>query len=230
MSDSNTGYVVAALILVVTLVIMIIIYFFSPRVGCKEKFTHMSIVETKLDTGDLMFFSGNTIQEKMIKVVMSCPFSHVAMVVKDPNTRELYLWEADVGQKHKKGPRFIRLKDKLKLYKGDRITAVMKLKCSPDHKPREENVMSIVKESVGKGMQDRLAGWIFSLYPDSRIYKSLCDDNKVYCSELIADTLQKLALITGDDAPCHYTPADFYFRNVKYQPEVSYTSPSLFSF
>jgi hypothetical protein len=29
-----------------------------------------------------------------------------------------YIWEADLGQKTKDGPRVIKLKDKLKLYRG----------------------------------------------------------------------------------------------------------------
>lgn len=224
---------IACSVLVMVLVVLLCIYLFSPSPDAylkKQKVTvSFNDLKDDLSTGDLILFCGDTYQEKAIRWVVGCRFSHVAMVVKKPgNTDTLWLWEADMGQGEKDGPRLIRLQDKINRYKGKRVGAYLKLNSvQPIH---YDDVMSIVRRGINKKMQDRAYSWLLSNRPESRLYSMLHDEDKVFCSELIADTYQRLALLGGEHVPTYYTPKHFLKRELEFQPGVSLNAPIYFSF
>lgn len=217
-------------IVLVAIFVSISIYFYSPGVEKfdKNKSPHYEDIKKNLNTTDLIFFCGETYNEKAIRWVTGCNFSHVGMIVKHPKTEELFLWEADIGQGEKKGPRLINLKQKLNRYKGSRVAAWIKV--TPAQKIYIQDIVSIISRNKNKKMQQRMYTWFLSNFPNSRLFNILNDENKVFCSELVADTYQRLALIKGDKPPSYYAPKDFFNRKVELQPGVKLDKPIIFTF
>lgn len=220
-------------ILAVTFVLLVCIYLCSPGV---EKYKHKIDIKNlkdiidRMDTGDLIFLCGKTYYEKAIRWVTGCRVSHVGMVVRLPgNTNDsVMLWEADVGQGEKKGPRLIPLVNKIKKYKGERVGAWIKLHAAqPLYK---DDILNIIKLHKNKGMQDKSYTWLLSNFPESRIYNMVKDEDKISCSELIADTYQRLAIMTGEHVPSYYTPRHFLKREIHLQPGVKMDKPVYFKF
>lgn len=136
------------------------------------------------DTGDLLFFSGETFTENMIKLYISSEISHVSMVVKE--REEIYLWELDVGQGYKDGARVIPLVKKLERYRGSKIFLYRKTNLSFP--------LCKVLEFIGKNMDAKfgdksLSKFVFGINTKDR-----------FCSELIADTLIYCGVLDKTDS------------------------------
>jgi hypothetical protein len=145
----------------------------------------------ELNTGDLIFFSGKSMSESVIKLVTFYEFSHVGMIVKDDG--ETYIWEADIGQGRKEGPRLIKLLDKLEAWKkrGYLTMGVRKRLSSLG----TSDIIPSIKEVFDWEMS--FSPWIFSHEETSK--------GKIFCSSLVAKTLNDI----GDDIgnPYYHTPA-----------------------
>jgi len=125
------------------------------------------------ETGDLLFFSGETFTENFIKLYLSSELSHVSMVVREGE--EVYLWELDVGQGYKDGARVIPISKKLERYRGSKIFLYRKAKYPiPLHK---------VLKFIGKNMDIK--------FGDKSLSKFVLgiESKDKFCSELIAETL-----------------------------------------
>lgn len=163
--------------------------------------------------GDLLFFTGTTFGEKSIRWYHGSDWSHCSFVFRDTDTKTgidtAFILESDLGQGHIDGPRVTRLKDKLKNWKGPSLLAYRKYK-GPLIK--KEDILEIATDYYNqKYTFDRsMYSWFFSEYPESSIYKKLKDPKALFCSELIADVLQRLKLLGHDYIPCWYTPEYFY--------------------
>jgi hypothetical protein len=83
----------------------------------------------EVENGDLLFFTGETYGEKAIRWYSGSNFSHICMVFRDNENGSSvsFVWEADVGQRYKEGPRVMRLKEKLERWKGVKICALKKM-------------------------------------------------------------------------------------------------------
>lgn len=189
-------------------------------------------IKNELDTGDLILLSGKTVSERFVCWYTGCIFSHVGMIVRikddDSGKEDLYIWEADIGQGAKRGTRLMPLDDKLARYKGYRKGAILKL--DTPRKIYINDVVRIIKEHEKQDMDTTLLTYATSGYPRSYAYHAVKNDEKVFCSELIADTYQKLALMRTDEEPSFYTQKDFFKRNIPLQKDVSLGTPKFFTF
>jgi hypothetical protein len=202
-----------------------LVYTFSPclppelqKIDKKELFQNGSLLNGDLSNGDLsngdlLFLSGSTFAEKVIKFWHNSYYSHVAIIfedyrgVKNPTKENtLFVWESDIGQNTKEGPRIMKLSDKLNKWKGDKIGMIRKY-YGP--RPSTLNIMNIVVQHIGKGMDLNMTAWFFSEFPDSTIFKHFKKNGEMFCSELVAKTLQSLDIIEDDRHPASYTPQDF---------------------
>lgn len=187
----------------------------------------------KVKNLDLLFFTGTSQGERAIRVWHSSYYSHVCIVVRDDNTpgAPAFIWESDLGHKYKDGPRLMRLSEKLERWKGDKIGMWRRyIPSGPvsGNKPSAEDILKIVQEylKTGAGMDINMLSWFLSDYPDTAAFRFL-KGNNVFCSELVAGTLQKLGILPKDKNPSWYTP-DFFSKplNVK----GNYGTPVYFSF
>lgn len=166
----------------------------------------------KADNGDLLFFSGDTIGEKAIKVYTGSCYTHVAFVFRDldeeqtPPVEVAFIWEADLGQGYRDGARVMRLSDKLKRWKGRPVIGWRKSKERPD----KQSILKSINQNVKLDMDSSMVAWIFPF---------LKQPNKVFCSELVALTLQDLGML-GKTRPSSFSPKDFALWQDGYEEMV----------
>lgn len=168
-----------------------------------DDYTSLDVLR-QAQTGDLIFLSGDSLNERFIRWVTGGAYSHVGILVRElDNTtglEEVYVWEADLGQKHRSGPRSILLRDKLAHYKGLRVGGWRR--CVSEL--NTEDVMNVVNKYINCEMDMVMTSWIFSYRP-----KSPGDSlPKVFCSELVALTLQDLNVIPSDRRAVTFSPKD----------------------
>ena len=222
--------------LAVIVLVVLWILFFSPSTNKyvreyqknhPKPLSSIDELKDNFETGDLIFLSGNTFNEKCIKTITRCGFSHVAMIVKRPNG-VVMLFECDLGQRARDGVRLIHFDQKLKYYRGSRVGGWMKLKSS--RQPQQHIIERIVGENVGHGMVKSFHTYFLANYPESLLYEWSRDTNRTFCSELIADTYQKLALMKGDHIPSYYTPKHFLEKTAPLMDDVELEDVVLFKF
>lgn len=168
---------------------------------------------TNGNNGDLVFFCGDTKGERTCRWCTGSIFSHVALLFREvhPETYEniLYVWEADVGHKSKRGPRIMKLEDKLRRYHGYHCLMWRKLHTSDGCEiPSTEKILKVVERYKHLEFDDSMMSWWFS---NTCIYNLIKNKNTVFCSELIALTLQSeyISMMNNDHVPAYYSPNTF---------------------
>lgn len=194
----------------------------------------------KVENGDLLFFSGTSQGERVIRFFHNSYYSHICMVFKDPNgaldntpENTIFIWETDLGQRYKDGPRIMRLSEKLDRWKGSKI-GMWKRYIPSDalgvDRPQTKDILAIAQTYLDskKEMDIYMMSWFFSSWPNSWLFKTL-KGNGVFCSELIVDTLQKLGIVSSTHHPSWYSPESFVRGEV---PLIkgSYSFPVYFTF
>lgn len=168
--------------------------------------------------------------------VNNVPF-YVAYYETDKNREEIYLWESDLGQKKKAGPRLIPLKEKLKLYKGSKIGAWRPLKKTSNGKnsslPSPSEYLSIINKYMDYDMDHRVLTWWFAGWWNWA-YDAFKTEDKVFCSELVAMTLQELGILKSDRPAAWFCPGDWYEHEHKLKQaltsDYAYGSTRFFDF
>lgn len=163
------------------------------------------------DNGDLVFFSGNTFGEKSIKWYHSSHWSHCGIIIKDfdgENKGPLvpYILESDLGQGYKDGPRVMRLKDKFERWKGHNNVGWRRF---IGKRPSKYDLLRLSQMYIHLEFDKSLMAWFFADDTKSLGYEYFKDDDKIFCSELVADILQKLNILSKTHHPSWYTPENF---------------------
>jgi hypothetical protein len=181
--------------------------------------TNVTDIIENCKTGDLLFFRGIHYGDNVISFITQCPFSHVSMIIKENNVA--YLWEADVdsrriGDKHYKiGPRVIPLYEKLKNYGGLKIGGYRKIRKTRGL--NNKDILMTVKKYINYSMDTDQKTYISEFFSREK--------NTVFCSELLALTLQQCKLLHKEKRATAYSPC-YFFKGLKTQ----YLTPRLFYF
>ena len=188
--------------------------------------------------GDVIFLSGNTYAEKSIRWHTSSCFSHMALIIREkdedlleaeketsPDGLTAFVWEADIGQGYKKGPRVMRLRDKLKRWKGSKVG--MWKRYVSFETPSSKEILEQATKMVDRTMDNSMVSWFFADYPNSSLFNFFKGKGKVYCSELVAETLQNIGIMEKDHHPGWYSPESFASDAVKLKRGV-YSTPLYF--
>ncbi len=183
---------------IIILSFLVAVQFLSPHPTADRKSKFRSL-KPKPQTGDLLFLSGASFSEKAIKTWIGCPFSHVAMVVRDDDGTK-YLMEADVGQGYREGPRMIPLSEKLHRWKGNRVGFIRRL-VNDGQRPSKESLLAILHPLLSVPMDMSMLTWATAdLFPH-RIGEGM------FCSELVALLMQGTGLLGTDKPPWWYSPS-----------------------
>jgi hypothetical protein len=153
-----------------------------------------------LDNGDLIFFSGATKGEAAISTYTNCYFTHIGFLFREEGV--VYIWEADLGQAYRGGPRVIRLKDKLERWKGEKIFCIKRY---IGDRPQLNDILRVIQKYVEWDMDENMVSWFLPQFSHL-----LRDEKKLFCSELVIRTFVELGMMSS---PSHYTnfsPADLY--------------------
>lgn len=210
------------IIAILYVVLMFCMYFNAPSIenyitDSKEiEWTSYENFLEKADNGDLILLSGDSKGERTCRWAVGCVFSHVGIIFreKEDSVDKLYIWEADIGQKSKAGPRIIRLEDKLERYKGFRVAGWTPLKGS---RPSTKDILNLVPKYVHKKLDNWMLIW---LLPNWSIFNGMKKDRKtVFCGELIADSLQDLGILDRTRPAANYSPRDFHIDSNNSKPK-----------
>ena len=185
-----------------------------------------------VNNGDLIFFCGDTRGERSCRWFTGSMYSHVGMLFNEehPDTSEnvIYVWEADVGHSSKRGPRVIKLIDKLKRYHGFPYFMLRRLEKG---KVLLDSILQVVNEYKNCEFDDSMLSWWLSNYP--YLHSFAKKDNEVFCSELIAITMQSTFVSVMDTTklPSWYSPGTFAMDSIPgLLPSYSYGQRTFFDF
>jgi len=184
-------------------------------------FSDVSFLE-EVGNGDLIFFCGDTPGERTCRWCTGTMFSHVGMLFKERHPESgkelIYVWESDLGQKTKDGPRVIKLVDKLEKYHGQLHFMWRKLK---KNNPPTDNIMKVVQKYKNYEFDNKMLSWWVSYPILGFLHDFVKDEKKIFCSELIALTMQSehinMLSVEKDQSylASSYSPKEFTLASIK---------------
>jgi len=175
-------------------------------------------IRDKLNVGDIVLFSGNSGFSRIIRHFCRSDFSHVGIVWRIDQWDLNMLWESTTQGKIpdvfdltiKQGVQTVALSQKIARYDGevtirrlnkpltdDMIRAMTDFRRVVKNRPYEEN-----KWNLAKAVLDR------SSDNDE-------DLSSLFCSELVAETYQRMGLLSEDTPSSEYIPHDFSSAKMK---------------
>ena len=174
-------------------------------------------MRSKLQTGDVVLFSGKGGISAGIKWATLSRWSHVGMILVLPEYDFVTVWESttlsslvDLDTKvPRKGVQLVPLSSRIEDYDGE--VAVRQLKGVKFGNDDIKNLMQLRRELAGKKYEQDKIELIKAAY-DGPLGRNSEDLTSLFCSELVAEAYQRLGLL-GDEKPSNeYTPADFSER------------------
>jgi hypothetical protein len=171
-------------------------------------------IREELNTGDVVLFAGKGFVSGIVKFFSRSKWSHVGIIVKSNDLNMVLIWESTGLSKVKDmdtgeiriGVQTVTLSDRLDEYKGEvwvrqydgRVTKKMigilaEFRRESKGKPYEKNYWQLAKSLLD-------FSW---LRPNKR------DVSSLFCSELVAESLQRMGLMTNDLPSNEFTPRDF---------------------
>lgn len=184
----------------------------------------------KLQTGDLVLFSGATSSGAIIKFFDNAQFSHIGIVIKSKFSSHLMIWEASTNKaglvdiesgKVRKGVELLPLKEKIFSGWYNRV-AIRRLVDIDDEKRNEmyQELLKFRTEVQGRPYEKSKVELILSALDFQEEYLSFLRNTKedlssLFCSELVAETYKRMGLIAGKRLSNEYTPDDFASHNDK---------------
>jgi hypothetical protein len=170
-------------------------------------------IRSKLQSGDIVLFSGKGGLSTGIKWFTASRWSHLGMVVRPVDFDVVLLWEAspitdikDIqsGKIHK-GVRLVALSERIQTYEGEvairlldverepkMIDALNELRRELKSRPFEKDVIELLKSA-----------W------DGPLGQNIADLSSLFCSELVAEAYQQMELLSRHKPSNEYTPRDF---------------------
>lgn len=171
-------------------------------------------------TGDLVFLCGLSTGETNIRMITGSAVSHVALVVREGDA--IFLWEADAGKGYRAGARMIPLLDKLA---GATIGTTMVWRRCLRGAPSTEQILEFSKANLDRGFDGKMTRWL-TAHNKAPSEKPSCDTQKdVFCSELVAETLQHCGALSKDQPAAAHSPNDLLMDRVQWAPGVIYGMP-----
>jgi hypothetical protein len=179
-----------------------------------------SELQTRMQTGDLILFSGQYPISKMVEKLEHSLWSHVAMVVRLPDMEAPLLWESTaltnlpdtLVHDHKTGPKLVDLKERLQTYGSDVTPYVPpRYALRPLQVERTSGMIqalhSLFQELHGIPNPGQ---WkmIFEVV-EGRFFKIHSKLDNYTCSELVAESYIKMGLLDPKLVINGFMPKDF---------------------
>lgn len=179
----------------------------------------------ELRTGDIVLFSGTGLISMGIQFASRSPWSHVGMVIKDEEWDMLLLWESttlskvkDVESRNQRQGVAIRpLSARIRDYPSGRVAFRRLLDVEMTSTIRQA-LIGLRKEIKGRDYEQSKIELMKSAY-DGIFGDNEEDLSSIFCSELVAEALQRMGVLKEHDEqggyPSNeYTPADFAKDNI----------------
>ena len=167
----------------------------------------------RLQTGDLVLFSGKGWLSRLIQFGTASRWSHVGMVLVLQQHDVVLLWESTtlsslpgiVSGRATKGVQLVALSERLRTYGGG--AAVCHLKGVALEGKAMRALTRFRREVRGRPYEQSKLQLIVSVF---RRWCGFGEDlSSLFCSELVAEAYQRMGLLHPDVPSNSYTPADF---------------------
>ena len=170
-------------------------------------------IRSKLQTGDLVLFSGKGGLSTGIKWFTESQWSHLGMVVRPPDFDVVLMWEAspitdirdiETGKVHK-GVRLVALSERLQSYEGEISIRRLIVKRAP---AMLKELSRLRWELKGRPFETDLIELLKSAW-EGPFGQNETDLSSLFCSELVAEAYQHMGLLSRRKPSNEYTPRDF---------------------
>lgn len=171
-------------------------------------------IRSELATGDIVLFAGTGFTSRLIQRATRCRWSHVAMVVHAPDLDMLALWESTTSSgledlrsgRAVRGVQLVPLSDRVRTYDG--AIAVRRLEgVNLGRLDERQKLAEIRGELRGRPYEKSMLELAAAALEGSNGGSE--DLSSLFCSELVAETYQRLGLLPGGIPSNDYSPADF---------------------
>lgn len=164
-------------------------------------------IRSNLKTGDIVLFSGRAWLSRIIQIGTRSPWSHIGIVVRFTDPFDFVaLWESDITLG---GVQLTNLSARVKSYKGnvairhlegvtlgnDEIKILHNVREELKLRPYQVNKFEMIRAVYDKGL------WL------AKAQKK--DISSLFCSELTAETLQRIGILNPNLSSNEFTPGDF---------------------
>ncbi len=167
-----------------------------------------------LKTGDIVLFSGNSFISRLIRLATRSDWSHVGMILKFHGYDSIFLWEstgmnnvrdAFTGRRTS-GVQVTLLSERIARYDGkcairrienfiispEQIGHLNRLRREIKNRPYEQSKKELIKSAI-----------------DTFGTANKEDLSSLFCSELVAESWQRLGILSEDKSSNEYLPSDF---------------------
>ncbi len=170
-------------------------------------------IRPKLDTGDLVFFSGQSTASRSIQLVTRSRWSHIGLVVRISAWDQVLLWEStpvhdlkDVfSGRESVGVQCVFLSERLKRYPGGAAFRSLRVERTEAMLSELRNFRAAMR---GRPYETSTMELALSAY-DGPFGRNEEDLSSLFCSELVAEAYQRMGLLDPETPANEYTPADF---------------------
>ncbi len=183
-------------------------------------------IRQSLQTGDLIFFSGEYAFSKVIEFIEDSPWSHVGMVIRLPGDDNLYLFEStslvnledELYHDRIKGPKVVDLYDRLSSYGKELVPykqcdfGVRKANFERTEETHT-HLFTYIHDTHGIPTPDE---WeMCKEVIEGKILNKADDNTFIFCSELVAETYMAMGVLNNDHPGNFYTPKDMATQTVE---------------
>ncbi len=170
-------------------------------------------IRRRLQTGDIVLFSGKGGISTGIKWFTQSKWSHVGMVLRLNEWDAVMLWESTTlsdikdieSGKERKGVQLIPLSERIRKYKGEVSIRLLEVERSSEMLAE----LSLLRAEIkGRPYEQNLIELIRSAY-DGLLGDNMEDLSSLFCSEMVAEAYQRMGLLTQEIPSNEYTPKDF---------------------
>ncbi|MEO1889901.1 MAG: YiiX/YebB-like N1pC/P60 family cysteine hydrolase [Cycloclasticus sp.] len=168
----------------------------------------------ELSTGDIVLFSGVDAYSKLVKVGTNSRWSHVGLIVESSAHDFLTMWESSIREDtidvetnlHREGVRLVSFQDRARDFEGD--ISIRKLQGDVLSEQNIDCLMQLMDELRGREYERNKFELIKAA--NERAFRNKEEDlSSLFCSELVAESYQRLGLLTEEKPSNDYAPVDF---------------------
>lgn len=188
-------------------------------------------IRPKLDTGDIVLFSGSGFISRLIQMISKSKWSHVGMVIKSAEWDMLLLWESTTlskikdieSRKQTQGVQLVPLSERIKCYKEGCVAFRRLIGGTEEQRLDMQSKLKDFRSEV-KGRNYEESKWeLFRAAYDGAWGLNEADLSSLFCSEMINEAYRRMGLIYPDPvSPSNeFIPGEFSTLNKLYMDDFS---------
>jgi len=181
---------------------------------------HIDAIINTFETFDIIHFTCFEYTSYIGKIFQKSAYTHIAMIVKLRG--RYYLWEADNHNDiNRPGITLLPMKKIMDDYPTNHY-ALQKINIPNDKRERAlKEFDKLYQELEGRDFKFSISLFLNALYKKN-IETTETSQDKLFCSELIAETYKRCGLMKDELPSWTYTPRDFYFKDIPLEKDISW--------